>query len=134
MKCGIGLYVHGSAQAAALYCEAFGLELGYHVKNADGSFFHSELCCDGQEVFDVVESKDAAPCDDIVQVGMELANEDAVRRAFALLSEGGKIETPLGPLPWSDFAGALRDKFGVRWYLSVPQHRPDDDFTPETNG
>lgn len=34
---GVGLYVRGSVRAAALYKEAFGLEPGYHVLNADGS-------------------------------------------------------------------------------------------------
>ena len=33
MKTGIGLYVKDRVAAVALYREAFGLELGYHVLN-----------------------------------------------------------------------------------------------------
>ena len=28
---GVGLYVTGSMEAVKLYCDAFGMELGYHV-------------------------------------------------------------------------------------------------------
>ena len=45
---GVGLYVKGSREAAKLYQEAFGAELGYHVLNEDGTFFHSELNVKGE--------------------------------------------------------------------------------------
>ena len=38
MRTGIGIYVKNSAEAVDLYKAAFGLELGYHVKNPDGSY------------------------------------------------------------------------------------------------
>lgn len=43
MEIDFGIYVKNSAEAVELYKEAFRLELGYHVKNPDGSYFHSEL-------------------------------------------------------------------------------------------
>ena len=48
MNIGIGLYVRNSAEAVRFYQEVFELELGYHVKNPDGSYFHSELCKNGE--------------------------------------------------------------------------------------
>ena len=51
---GVGLYVKGSREAAALYQEAFGAELGYHVLNEDGTFFHSELNVKGEPLCSVV--------------------------------------------------------------------------------
>lgn len=57
MEIDFGIYVKNSAEAVELYKEAFRLELGYHVKNPDGSYFHSELSKDGKG-FSVVEAQD----------------------------------------------------------------------------
>ena len=130
MRTGIGLYVKDSAAAVGLYREAFGLELGYHVQNPDGSFYHAELCREGAEMFDVIESPHANPQDNIVQVNMILDGEAEVQKAFDLLSVGGAVDMPVGPLPWSPCAAVLRDRFGVWWYISAPQHYPDVDFDP----
>ena len=37
---GVGIYVEDSPGAVELYCKAFGLELGYHVKNRDGTYYN----------------------------------------------------------------------------------------------
>ncbi len=130
MKIGVGIYVKNSAEAVELYKEAFGLELGYHVLNPDGSYFHSELNRDGKEILDVIESPVERHDDSTVQVGVILDSEADVRKAYALLSEGGEIETPIGPLPWCPCAATLKDRFGVWWYISAPQHYPADDYDP----
>ena len=130
MRIGTGLYVKNSNDAVELYKKAFGLELGYHVLNADGTYYHSELYRDGQELLNVIEASVDEPKDNIVQVSFILDSEEEVKNAYALLSEGAVIDTPLGPLPWSPCAAALTDKFGVWWYISAPQHYPDDDFDP----
>lgn len=130
MRTGIGIYVKNSKEAVELYKEAFGLELGYHVLNPDGSYFHSELNRDGQEVFDVIESPVKNHDDSTVQVGVILDSEADVRKAYALLCEGGKIETPIGPLPWSPCAATVKDRFGVWWYITAPQHHPADGYDP----
>ena len=130
MRTGIGIYVKNSAEAVELYQRAFGLELGYHVKNADGSYYHAELWRDGAEILDVVEADCPSPRDDIVQVYMILDGKDEVQNAFDQLRVGGTVLTPLGPLPWSPWAAALKDRFGVWWYISMPQHYPGEDFDP----
>lgn len=132
MRFGMGIYVKNSAEAVELYKEAFGLELGYHVCNPDGSYFHSELYCDGQEIFSVVESDDKNKLGYRVQISAIFDCEDDVKRAFALLSRGGSVETPLGVLPWSPCAAVVTDRFGVNWYLTAPQHHPAEDFDPAT--
>ncbi|HBG01333.1 MAG TPA: VOC family protein, partial [Firmicutes bacterium] len=53
---GIGVYAIGSKEAVELYRNAFGLELGYHVLNEDGSYFHSELLKDGEPFLAVAEA------------------------------------------------------------------------------
>ncbi len=130
MRAGIGIYVKNSAAAVALYLEAFGLELGYHVKNPDGSYYHSELWYEGTEILDVIESNKTEFTNNMVQVSMILDDAAAVQHAYDLLREGGTVETPIGPLPWSPCAAVLRDRFGVWWYISAPQHYPDESFDP----
>ncbi|MDF2804748.1 MAG: hypothetical protein K0S61_4653 [Anaerocolumna sp.] len=36
---GVGLYVMNGIEAVEMYQSAFGLKLGYHVLNKDGSYF-----------------------------------------------------------------------------------------------
>lgn len=71
MGIGIGIYVKNSKEAVELYCNVFGLELGYHVLNEDGNYFHSEL-----------------------------------------LKHGAPLAT------------VVMDKYGARWYVTLPQYRP----------
>ena len=131
MMVGVGLYVKNSAEAVKRYCEAFGLELGYNVKNPDGSFYHSELCRDGSPVLSVVEKDVAAAPESKVQLGIEMEDDAAVQRAFDMLKEGGTIDMPVRELPWSPCAASVIDKFGIWWYFSALSHRPADDFDPK---
>lgn len=55
MKLGATLYVKNSIEAVAFYKEAFGLTLGYHAMNSDGTFWHAELQRDGHDIFSVSE-------------------------------------------------------------------------------
>ena len=41
-------------------------------------------------------------------------------RAFAALSEGGEVTMPLANAPWGAYFGMCRDRFGVRWMVSLP--------------
>lgn len=127
---GIGLNVKGSVRAVELYCEAFGLELGYHVKNEDGTFFHSELMKNGEPQLAVVETEDRGGSG-AVTLGIEFASPEELRRAFDILSKTGEVTMDICELPWCPCASEVTDEFGVRWYLSVAQHRPDDSFTVE---
>lgn len=128
---GVGLYVTGSREAVELYCDAFGMELGYHVMRQDGKgYYHSELMKDGEPALSVVEA-DTHPGDNPVQLGFTFDSRDALNRAYTLLCQDGEVEMPPQELPWSPWAACLRDRFGVRWFLSLPQHQPGEDFVPE---
>jgi len=54
-----------------------------------------------------------------------------VERAFTLLRRGGRVKREPCELPWSPRAAEVEDRFGVWWYLSAPQHQPDETFRPE---
>ena len=126
------IYIKDSAQAVPFYQEVFGLTLGYHVKNADGSFFHSELYSGNQAVLCLAEAFEAQPANNLVCLGMTLENADAVRRAFSQLRDGGTVRMQLTSLPWSPCCAEVVDRYGVWWYLTAPQHKPGDDFDPDT--
>lgn len=131
MMVGIGLNVKGSAEAVELYKEAFGLSLGYHVWNPDGSYFHSELYRGEQEMLAVVEAPGEYQEENRVQIGVVLDSEAELQKAFDLLSREGRVKAPIAPLPWSPCAAEVIDKFGVWWFLSVPMHKPPEDFDPQ---
>ena len=151
MKIGSQVYVKSSAEAVELYQKAFGLTLVYHVKNDDGSFFHAELLSDDEfflavseastdtpgftppaqykELLNAVdEAAGVRPAGNIppMQFGVEFKDEAGVLNAFELLKPGATITFPVGQLPWSDCCASLVDRFGVSWYLSVPQHKPEE--------
>lgn len=52
-------------------------------------------------------------------LSLTLANEAEVDRAFAALSEGGKVTMPPGKTFWSPRFGMLEDRFGVGWMVGV---------------
>ncbi len=131
MEFGATLYVRNSELAAKTYCEAFGMRIGYNVRREDGTYLHAELEKDGCG-FAVSESRDAEAAravldarQPVTSLGLSLESDEALRRAYRVLSEGGRVLRELGPLPWSPLSADLVDRFGVCWYLYVSQHRPD---------
>ena len=129
---GIGIYVKDSPRAAALYQAAFGLELGYHVLNKDGTYFHSELSRNNEPFCSVVEARqDTYTERQPIELGVTFDTRASLEHAFTLLAKDGHVELPVCELPWSPCAAIVCDPFGVRWFLSLPQHKPADGWTPE---
>lgn len=129
---GIGIYVKDSPKAVALYQSAFRLELGYHVLNKDGTYFHSELHRNGEPFCSVVESKQNTYTDcHPIELGVVFDTRNELERAFRLLSSEGQVEMEIGKLPWSPCAAMVRDPFGVKWFLTMPEHKPAEDWSPE---
>ena len=121
-----GLYVKNSAEAVDFYTKTFHLTLGYHMKNEDGSYFHSELCKDGKEVFSVVEGQGSDE-ESIIQLGIEMESAEEVKRVYdCFLKDGAKVDLEIGELPWSPCAASVIDRFGVWWYFATQSHQPED--------
>jgi uncharacterized glyoxalase superfamily protein PhnB len=132
MNLGATLYVKNSKAAAAFYCDAFDMTIGYNAEHDDGTFLHAELERGGCCIFAVSESADEAIRDDLISasqpttsLGVNLDSDEELARAFAILEKGGHVIRPIGSLPWSPCSADVVDKFGVCWYLFVSQHRPD---------
>lgn len=124
MKIGSQVYVRGSIEAVDMYCEAFGAEITFHIKSAENTYEHCELSVNGHFFMCVSE----APADCERTRGQawqtmafnvnEMGTEEAVRNAYEVLCEGGKV-LHLGPRPWSAFCTDIVDKFGVFWWIAI---------------
>lgn len=131
MRVGMGIYVRNSVEAVDFYLKIFGLELGYHVKNPDGSYYHSELNKDGKEILSVVEGKGIS-CESIIQLGIEFETIEEVQRVYkAFCDDGAKIDIPICELPWSPCAASVIDRFGVWWYFSALSHYPKEELSKD---
>jgi len=98
-RIGAHVYVKGSVEAVKLYKEAFRLEdRGNPILDGDGNIWHHVLSRDGEHIMSLSEDKylpdelirtysdDVRP---IMLFSVVFENEDDLRKAFALLSNGG---------------------------------------------
>jgi PhnB protein len=112
--------------------DVFGMTLGYHAKNNDGSFLHAELLKGEKTIFAVSENKDEeivramlASKQPTISCGINLDNDNELKHAYNSLAKGGHVLRELGELPWSPCSADIVDQYGVCWYIFVSQHRPD---------
>lgn len=52
-------------------------------------------------------------------LSLSVPSESEAHHAFAALSDGGKVEMPLGKTFWSPCFGMVTDRFGVAWMIIV---------------
>lgn len=130
MKLSATVYVSNSLEAVPFYMEAFGLTLGFHAMNADGTYWHAVLERDGVEIFSVSESHNEAlaavmlaatpEAHPTIGIGLHFDSEDEVRKAYDMLKNGGNILYPISAVPWSPCSAELIDRYGVDWCIYVP--------------
>lgn len=116
------VYVKNSIEAVEMYCDAFGAEVTFEIKNeANDAYAHCELSVNGEPF--LAASEAANPCDISVihkekQQTMtfnvsEMGSEEAVHKAFNVLSAGGVVINPIRGVPWSKCCATVIDKYGV---------------------
>lgn len=122
------VYVKNSFEAAEMYCRAFGAEITREIKNdADTAYEHCELSVNGEGFLALAEAKN--PCDISIIHKLkletmtfnvfEMGSEQAVYRAFDILSSGGVVIEDIHELPWSKCCATVIDKYGVCWWISI---------------
>lgn len=57
-------------------------------------------------------------------LSLSAPNEAEAKRLFDALSEGGRVEVPLGKTFFSPAFGMFEDKFGLFWMVIVPTPMP----------
>jgi PhnB protein len=70
----------------------------------------SDGCGDGKSAFEGFS------------LSIAFGSQEEARKAFAALSEAGKVTMPLGPTFWTPLFGMLTDRFGVGWMVGVWEH------------
>jgi uncharacterized glyoxalase superfamily protein PhnB len=133
MTLGATLYLKNSVEAVSFYCDAFNMTIGYNAKHDNGSYLHAELEKNGNSIFAVSESNDEgirkamlAADQPTMSLGINLDNDEELKRAYGIIIIGGRILRPVGSLPWSPCSADVVDKYGVCWYIYVSQHKPDE--------
>ena len=122
------VYVRNSLEAAEWYCDAFGAEVTFAIRNPENTAYeHCELSVNGEGFLALSEATN--PCDvELVHKlkwetmtfnAFEMGSEAAVQHAFAVLSEGGVVLRPIQAVPWSSCCATVIDKFGVCWWISI---------------
>lgn len=129
MRISLQAYIQKSAEAVEFYKRAFGVTLGYHVMNEDGTYMHAELCLDGQTLLSLSEAGSSIGLENVKRYSatdyptmnfcVHLENEATVKRAYDVLIEEGNILLPLGALPWSSCCANVVDKYGIFWYIYI---------------
>lgn len=122
------VYVKNSFEAARTYCKAFGAEITREfINQSNTSYEHCELSVNGEGFLALAEVSN--PCDIAVVHRnkwetmtfnvFEMGSEEAVDRAFLVLSDGGVVLEPIHELPWSKYCATVIDKYGVCWWISI---------------
>ncbi len=128
MKCYTQVYVKNSLEAVETYCRAFGAEVTFEIRNADGTAYeHCELSVNGEPILAAAE----APEDYDVSVihrlkwqtmtfnAFELGSPETVKNALDVLREGGVVIEEIHELPWSKCCATVIDKYGVCWWIAI---------------
>ena len=122
------VYVKNSIEAVEMYCNAFGAEITFEIKNeTNDAYAHCELSVKGEPF--LAASEAANPCD-ISIIHKEkwqtmtfnvcgMGREEAVQKAFNILSDGGVVIEPIKEVPWSKCCATVIDKYGVCWWISI---------------
>lgn len=122
------VYVKDSLAAAKTYCDAFGAQITFEIKNAGQTAYeHCELSVDGQGFLALAEADNPCDVDFIHKVRwqtmtfnvFEMGSAEKVKHAFDVLSCGGKVIHPIGSLPWSSCCATVIDKYGVCWWIAI---------------
>lgn len=64
-------------------------------------------------------------------LAIEVESTEEADRLFSALSEGGKVEMPLGQTEWSEKYGICSDRYGVQWMIDYTGNVA---FAPTTAG
>jgi len=121
------LFVASVKEAFEFYKNSLGMEAvphhGYDILSLDGKHFFNIFEATDEEHYMLAQTTFKSR--HRLYANVELATEADVRRAAdALAANGGKVIDMPRPLPWSPCAADVVDKYGVKWFISLPQFAP----------
>jgi len=122
-------------QAIALYREALGAQVKILLCESDAhpsdwvatddtkdQVYHSEMVIGGQRIMlsDSADKRDQSP-NQAMSLVVTFETADAVKKAYAVLSDGCTIVYPMQSTTYSSCFVSLIDRFGMRWELMTEQ-------------
>lgn len=92
-----------------------------HEPSDDDLVMHSYLHTDDGLQLMAADTPAGVPYTPTAGVAMSLegTDEQALRRQWEALADGGTVNMPLGTAPWGGQFGMLTDKFGIAWYVTI---------------
>ena len=111
------MLVKRGAEFLEFLLAAFGATERIRVPNPDGSIMHAEVGL-GNSVMELGDENAAHPAR---QVAVHLYVDDADATYERALQAGATALHAVGDMPWGDRQGAVKDKFGNRWYIGMPK-------------
>lgn len=87
--------------------------------NWEQKVMHAEFSV-GKAKFLASDGCDSGGTFDGFRLSLQVETEAVAKRMFAALSEGGKVDMPLGNTFWSPCFGMVTDKFGLGWMVGLP--------------
>ena len=123
------LFVVNMEETFNFYKSALGMELvlhhGYDILSLNGEHFFNIFEAPTEE-HDML-AQTTFKSRHRLYANVELTTEGEVRHSVDVLTaDGGKILDPPRPLPWSPCAADVVDKYGVKWFISLPMLAPPE--------
>lgn len=125
-------------EALAFYQKALGAELGMVMRFKDNpdqsgecpggaklnpeSIMHAEFKVKGSTIMVSDGMSEEGAKFEGFNLSIAAADEAEAQKFFAGLSEGGKVNMPLGPTFFAVTFGMVEDRFGLNWMVIVPRH------------
>ena len=113
------VYVKNSKEAVPFYEKAFGVKCENAYQNEDGSYIHAELNLFGQFLAVSETSDHDSAAGNTMQFCLHFheSEKEIMENIYKVLSDGAKINFPLGPCFFSPSMFGLIDKYGVNWCM-----------------
>src|ERR1700761_5349717 len=89
---------------------------------AGNAVMHASFTADGLALFasDGMQQKPVDPDAGNIAVAVNFDDAAHAESVFAALSDGGKVQMPIGNAFWGGRFGNVVDKFGTEWLMTLP--------------
>lgn len=88
-------------------------------KEFDERVMHASLRIKGHLLMMSDGMESGSPQMESISLSLDVDDEAEADRLFAALSEGGTVQMPIGRTFFAKRFGAVKDKFGVGWMISL---------------
>lgn len=103
------------------YSDADPRDVDANANTTDSLVYHAEMWIGDQRIFLCDTTENEAPKGNSMSLVVTFDDADSVKRAYDVLSIGGRIIRPMVNTTYSSCFVSLVDRFGMRWELMTEQ-------------